>query len=98
MSSGSKGNSEQGIALSARAAVADSYRTLPWVDRALDRLRTIARLEAEACDGSNHVGCGSPFLAQSGHCTALAPCPLSGIKRTRPPLGGAAANAPEADI
>ena len=65
MSSGSKGNSEQGIALSARAAVADSHRTLPWVDRALDRLRTIARLEAEACDGSNHVGCGSPFLAQS---------------------------------
>ena len=56
MSSGSKGNSEQGIALSARAAVADSHRTLPWVDRALDRLRTIARLEAEACDGSNHVG------------------------------------------
>jgi hypothetical protein len=63
MSNGSKGRSEQGIALGARAAVANSHRTLRWVDRALDRLRTIARLEAEVCDMSNHVGCGSPFLA-----------------------------------
>jgi hypothetical protein len=82
MSSGSKGNREQGIALRARAAVADSHWTLPWVDTRAGRLRTIARLEAEVCVVSNHVGCVSPFLAQSGHASERLSRQVSGLKRT----------------